>query len=267
MYLSWEGFQETFFVEKLPYWVAYYHPGKKKCAEFKPDEAMELEDLLQSSWEHLERIYNNHMGGGRIAVYLRNNPSTKVQNALVKYVQWGDPSLNSGRTNNNSGGNNMVWNQMQFMLQMMNQHNQTIAQMQERMFETRLQNQRLEDELDAMEEPDVKMQLLEKGIGAIEKIFSSQSYAQPQAAQLGTVGQRPPTASKEKTTLKPAKNHSISVDNLIIDCTAIKKALPDFHPNEVSRALAIFCQQNVEAAKAFLAPLIEQLRQHNEGQG
>lgn len=277
--LTVESLQETFFREECPHWWAYSAKNtKQKVGQFRKDE--QEDELMQDSWMQLEYLINSYPYG-HLLIKCKKNPTDNEQSTHHWYVKWGEDLMpsrgyHSKRPAVGMGGGQMnmgMWPMMQFLMTQQSQfHTAQLKQVQENS-RLNFENQRLVDEINGTEEPSIQEYALKEGIDIIKswmgpKINPSQFQQPQQMAALGTAGQRPPD-QEQAPAPPPASTAGMSFDAIVQDINVVYNSLQKkYSRNEITRATAIFCQQNAEAADQFFGPLIQQLRQHaqqNEG--
>lgn len=284
--LTIEALQETFYREECPYWWAYSAKNtKQKVGQFRKDE--QEEEIMEDSWMQLEYLISQY-DYGHLLIKCKKNPNDREESTHHWYVKWGQDLMPqrgyAGRRSaagmgSSSGGMNMnmgMWPMIQFMMtQQAQMHKIQLEGVREN---SRLnhENQKLMDDINGTEEPSIQEYALKEGIDILKswmgpKINPGQFQQAPrQLGALGTIGQRTPTEADEITPPQEAPKPStgMSFDAVVQDINAVYAALgQQYSRNEITRALAIFCQQNPQPADQFLGPLIQQLRQHEQSQG
>lgn len=271
--LTVESLQETFLREDCPHWWAYSAKNtKQKVGQFRKDE--QEDEIMEDSWMQLEYLINSYPYG-HLLIKCKKNPTDNEQSTHHWYVKWGEDLMpsrgyHSKRPAVGMGGGNMnmgMWPMMQFLMTQQSQfHASQLKQVQENS-RLNFENQRLVDEINGTEEPNIQEYALKEGIDILKswvgpKINPGQYQQSAPTAALGTAGQR---AAEEKDipTPPPANTGGMSFDAIVQDINVVYNALQKkYSRNEITRATAIFCQQNAEAADQFFGPLILQLRQH-----
>src|SRR5690606_5210745 len=166
--------------------------------------------------------------------------------------EMGESRGNNQMAGNLAGGNN--WGMVQYMLNVQQQFFSQMCQQSQENARLNYENQNLSAELEGTQEPSMQQTLLKEVIG----LLKPGSTPQPQVAALGTAGQRTQSAPAGANAGK-AKTSPVSLDAVMVDLNTIKSSLPEFHLNDVTRALSLFVQQNTDMAKNFIAGLINQM--------
>lgn len=267
--LTIDQFHRRFLQEGAPYWWAHdAHRKSEVVAKFRDDEPdLNDEDKLEYSWLQLEELFQTHPYG-HLKVVAKTSPTSNKGNSPTLYVKWGDgqpASYGSGRNQpqigyQNTGQGMGGWQMFQFMLQQQQQFYQQLLKNQDENARLNFENQRLAEAIEGAEEPSMQETLLKEGIGLL-KTFVAQPTIQPQQqAALGTMGQKPKEIAEDKQPT--GGQRLVSLDAIMADINLIRNSLPDYHINDIIRALALFSSQNKEQAAMLLGPMISQLKQN-----
>ncbi|MEL6275043.1 MAG: hypothetical protein AAFU03_08075, partial [Bacteroidota bacterium] len=122
------------------------------------------------------------------------------------------------------------------------------------LMESNFQNKVLEAEIEGMGQSSMSEELLRGGLDIVR-----QMVAKPQQpAALGTLGQSTsePTPTREQGA---ESRRPFSVDQALQDIGVIRQCMPDYHTNDVLRALALFAKEQPDQAKTYIGMLIQSL--------
>lgn len=263
--LSIEKLRNRFFQEGRPYWWAY---NASKQAEtvgsFRDDDpSLDKDGLIEYSWMQLEELFDADYG--YIKVICKKNANDNKTSAPTYYVKWGDPSSrfssNKVPTDIGSTGGGS-WGMMQMMMNMQQEHHKAIIDLQSQVLEQDYEKRIMENEIAGTQAPSIQETALMEGIGLLKSWLAPQVAPQQmqyqQTAALGTAGQKP---KGERSQARP-----VSLDEIMKDLNAIKASIPGYHLNDMTRALAVFCQTQPEAAANYLGMLIQQVQNASHGE-
>jgi len=279
--LNIEALQETFFREECPYWWAYSAKNtKQKVGQFRKDD--QEDEIMQDSWMQLEYLIGQY-DYGHLMIKCKKNPSDTEASTQYWYVKWGEGLMPqrsfagrrsaAGMGGSNGNMNMGMWPMMQFFMNQQSQFHATQLQQVSEINRLNFENQRLADSVGAVEEPSMQEYMLKETFDALKlwigpKINPGYFQQPQQTGQLGIAGNRT-TEETEQAPQPPAKKGKrTSFDAIMDDVNSAYHSLgKKYEPNEITRALAILCQQNPGPADQFLGPLIQQLRKHGQSQG
>ena len=253
--LSISSFKHRFYLEGCPYWWAYdARNSKNMVAKFRNDDtSLNEEDLLEYSWMQLEEMFNEY-GYGHVKIVAKKSPTSNAERSPTMFVQWGQaPGVTHGHKNGGVAGAGM-FNQMMQMQQM---HFQQMMDMQNRIND--FQRERaVEEALAGVEGPSWQERLLEESIGLVKDVVGGSPKIKPESEQaaLGTMGSR----SKKKVEKESGQRKRFSLDAGLPYLKMIFDALPQYDPNDIIKALALFSKQNQDQANQVIGGLIAQLQ-------
>lgn len=281
--LNVDTLKSTFLREGCPYWWAYdANKPTNKIGQFRPADASA--EIMGDSWTQLEYLINSY-AYGHLLIKCKKNVNDNKDSTHYWHVIWGEELMpqkspsnrRSGPSMGHMGGGNMNMGSMmmfQMFQMMMNQQEKTHAMQLESVKENmRLnhENQQQAAIINGTEEPSMQEYMLKETFDAVKlwlgpKLNPTHFQPSQQMGALGTIGQR-----SESTTQAPAPttqgSKRTSFDAIMEDINSVYHSLgKKYEPNEITRALAIFCQQNAGPADQFIGPMIQQLRQHEQSQ-
>ncbi len=232
-------------------------------ARYRPDTGnLSAEEQVQESWIQLEYFLIDHPGGfGRVV--LKKNANDNVSHSIQLYVKWGNmanstPATIGGTANAHPG---MINQTVMFdkMMQLMQTNFQQRMDDKDRLVELLIENQNLHNAVEGMQEPGMNETILREAIGAAKAIFMQPR--QPVALGTAGVGDTPPAPQQAPAAAGGGQARPFSVDQAIQDAHLLKNSVPDYHPNDVIRAIALFAHQQPDQAKNYLGMLIQQVQQ------
>lgn len=251
--LTVQQLKDRFFLEQAPYWWAYDARKRNECrSKFRSEEDIPKEELLEWSWLQLEELISVHPSG-HFRIVLKKSPNENTQNAPTYYVRWGQQEAGQIASSQSIAPVGNQWGQM---MQMQQQFFEQLLRRERELAELRYENRRLEDDLNSAETPSIQHELLREGVGLLKGFVSRPRIQQPGA--LGTAGQRPQELPPESSS---GSGRPVSVDHLIQDAGATQKALPEYHVNDIYRAIRLFAEQQPDQARTYLGMLIQQLNE------
>ncbi len=280
--LTIDALQETFFREECPYWWAYSAKNtKQKVGQFRKDE--QEDELLQDSWMQLEYLIGQY-DYGHLLIKCKKNPNDREESTQHWYVKWGEDLMpqrsfagrrsaaGMGSSSHPMNMNMGMWPMMQFLMNQQAQTHQIQLENARENMRLNFENQQLQDRIEGTEEPSMQEYMLKETFEAVKlwlgpKLNPAQFQPTQPMGALGTIGQRDEATSQAPVPTTEGSKRT-SFDAIMNDINAVYHSLgKQYEPNEITRALAIFCQQNPGPADQFIGPMIQKLREHAKSQG
>lgn len=273
--LTIDQFHRRFLKEQAPYWWAFdAHRKKEVVAKFKDDDPdlQDDEEKVEYAWLQLEELFETHPYG-HLMIVAKTSATANRDKSATFYVKWGDASQPSssrpaiGYQQGQPAGGVPAWQMFQFMLQQQQQFYQQLLKNQDENSRLNFENQRLAEAIESAEAPTMQEALLREGIGLMKSIITQPRIQPQQQAALGTVGQKPKGNGPEiqpPPAAGDARQRPVSLDAIMADVTLIRNSLPQFHINDVMKALSWFASQNPEQAAMFIGPMVQQIQQHGQ---
>lgn len=254
--LNIEQLKNRFFLENAPHWWLYNIRGKELLGKFRDDDStVSDEEKTLYSWLQLEQLLQDfRYGTGKIV--LKKNPSDNIHNSPQLHVAWGqkaDNVIGSTTTAYNGGGGNMEA-MYEKILQMQEKSHQQQLDLVTKLMETRFDKERLEEAIEGMASPSVSEELLRGGLDILKGVVM-QPRPQGQLGTLSMEGENPNPTSQNSTL--PPTDRPFSVDQVVADAAVIKQALPQYNPNDVIRAIALFAHKNPDQAANYIGMLMQ----------
>lgn len=251
MTLSIDAFKRNFFLNESPFWWAYDAFSRSKLlAKFRNDDDEISEgDLMEYSWLQLEELFESY-DAGEVNIVLKKNPSDNTKNALTYRVKWGGGVSGhrnpSARVGGMQGNNAQMFQMMQMMMQMNNEHHAVVLDQGNRLAQLQYENMRLEEALENNSAPTMGETVIQE-IGSIARAVMGGGAEPQRSSALGSMGDE----GQEKGTIK------IDPQALIDDCVELQKLMPEYHINDVIKALLNFAKNNPGQVKFFIGPLLK----------
>lgn len=254
--LTPEQLRNRFFMEAAPHWHIYTGAtGKTMLSKFRDDDnTITEEEKVTYSWMQLEELFRTiDHGYGRIV--LRKNPSDNLHLSPQYFITWGRADQNaignaiSPSTIRNTGGS-MEGVFYEKILQMQENAHKQQMELMTSLMQAKFEKERLEEAVEGMGSPSMSEELIRGGVDILKGLVM-QPRMQQSTAQLGTLGTEPAT---EQKTERP-----FSVDQVVADASVLKQVLPQYHPNDVIRAITLFAQGNPSQAGQYISMLMAQI--------
>ncbi|MEM6397781.1 MAG: hypothetical protein AAF741_15640 [Bacteroidota bacterium] len=259
--LTPEQLRQRFFLEESPYWWLQNATRKNELiGKFRDDdpEVRSSEEKLLYSWMQLEELLQTiPFGYGRVV--LKKNPTDNIANSPQLYVSWGQTQgKTSSAVLSGTGGQYLDMERFyERMLTFQQKAHETQMEQMKTLMQMGFEKEQLEAEIEGLQEPGMNEMFLKEGMGLLRTVL-----AKPRpAGQLGTLGEgsEAPASGTKPTASTAEGNRPFSMDQAIGDINVIRKSLPGHHPNDVLRALALFCQSSPGQAESYITMLIQQV--------
>lgn len=253
--LNIDQLQLRFQLEESPYWWLYNgHRAKEVIGKFRPEAAgyASPEEKMLDSWMQLEELIKTIPHGyGRVV--LKKNATDNISSSITHFVSWGK-AQNGGASIGSSSTTN-INNEAMFerLMTMQQAAHEREMELMTKLLETKHHNENLNAAIEGMGEPSMSEELLRGGLDILKTMVRPTS-----PAMLGTAG-----VAEEQPAPPPTgeTNRPFSTDQALADIGVIKAKLPGYHPNDVLRALALFCHQQPQEAHQYIGMLIKQVGQ------
>lgn len=265
--LTIEQLRNRFQLEAAPYWHLYdaKRSGTLITKYRDDDPSLTDEEKLEWSWEQLYEVLEMSPAG-HAKVVLKTSPSANASKSSTYFVKWGQDHVGGriGSTLPSTAATTEV-KMMERMMAMMAESHKTQMDMMKDVLTERFQRQSLEEQIEGMGASSMGEQMLMGGLDIIKTMVAT---PRPQAAlgtasAAGTVPPRPqqseagspPPPAEEQ----PAGARPFSMDEAIHDISVMRRLMPEYHPNDVLKALAMFAAANPGQAKQYIGMLIQQI--------